>query len=153
MKKGNKMAMVACVGLVACGCQGAQTRAGEGAVLGALIGAGAGSIIGHQSGETGEGAAVGAAAGILAGGLIGSQIQKDEAPAPPRRPATPQAVNSQQLSLQQVAELARAGVHEDVIIDRLRLTNSVYSLGASDVEYLQQQGVSSKVIAHMQGQL
>ena len=40
-------------------------------IVGGLIGAGTGAIIGHQSGETGEGAAIGAAAGALGGYLLG----------------------------------------------------------------------------------
>lgn len=43
----------------------------EGAVVGGLIGAGAGAIIGHQSGRGLEGAAIGGAAGAGTGALIG----------------------------------------------------------------------------------
>jgi uncharacterized protein YcfJ len=39
---------------------------------GGLLGAGAGAIIGHQSGRTAEGALIGAAAGGTAGGLYGN---------------------------------------------------------------------------------
>lgn len=150
MKSTTRVIIIGALSMGLCGCQSAKTRVGEGAVLGALIGAGAGSIIGHQSGETGAGAAVGAATGILAGSLIGSQIEKKPAAVQPAQPAAQQSFNPQQMSLQQIAELARAGVHEDVIIDRMRLTNSTFSLAQSDVDYLQQQGVSAKVIAYMQ---
>lgn len=38
---------------------------------GALLGAGAGAVIGHQSGNTAEGALIGAAAGGVAGNIYG----------------------------------------------------------------------------------
>ncbi len=43
----------------------------RGAVLGGVIGAGAGAIIGHQSGRPLEGAAIGGALGAGTGGLLG----------------------------------------------------------------------------------
>ena len=52
------------------GYYGPHTRAG--AVGGGLIGAGAGTIIGHQKGRELEGAAIGAGIGVLAGALVGS---------------------------------------------------------------------------------
>ena len=72
---------VVCAGLCvsAAGCQSSPNRAGEGAVIGGLIGAGAGAIIGHQSGERDKGALIGGLAGALAGVLTGSQVQKDPA--------------------------------------------------------------------------
>lgn len=49
------------------------TTTQKGAAVGSAIGAGAGAIIGHQSGKTAEGAAIGAAVGGLGGALIGEQ--------------------------------------------------------------------------------
>ena len=49
-----------------CANAGNQTT-GQRAASGALLGAGAGAIIGNQSGEAGKGAAIGAAAGALGG--------------------------------------------------------------------------------------
>ena len=46
----------------------------DGAILGGALGAGAGAIIGHQSGKQGEGALIGAAAGALTGALVGDQV-------------------------------------------------------------------------------
>ncbi|CAN5305879.1 hypothetical protein BH23VER1_BH23VER1_33540 [soil metagenome] len=50
--------------------QNARTK--EGAVIGGLLGAAAGGIIGNQSGRGLEGAAIGALAGGTAGGLVGN---------------------------------------------------------------------------------
>ena len=64
----------------------------RGTVLGGLAGAGAGAIIGNQSGRGLEGAAIGGAVGALTGGLLGSA--RDEAyyggrPVPPPPPPQP----------------------------------------------------------------
>jgi uncharacterized protein YcfJ len=50
----------------------------RGAATGGLIGAGAGAIIGHQSGNALEGALIGGAAGAAAGGLYGNQRDKQQ---------------------------------------------------------------------------
>ena len=60
-------------GLVA-GCNTTPTQ--EGAVAGAAVGAGAGAIIGNQSGKTGEGALIGAGVGALGGALVGDQVDE-----------------------------------------------------------------------------
>ena len=51
----------------------------EGAVVGGLIGAGAGAIVGAQSGRALEGAAIGGAAGAGSGALIGGAKDDREA--------------------------------------------------------------------------
>jgi len=59
--------------IMAAGCTATQKGAG----VGSLIGAGAGAIIGHQSGHTAEGALIGGAAGAAGGALVGdSQATK-----------------------------------------------------------------------------
>jgi hypothetical protein len=47
----------------------------QGAAGGAAIGAGAGALIGNQTGRAGEGALIGAAVGGLSGALIGNQSE------------------------------------------------------------------------------
>ncbi len=133
------------------GCQSSPNRAGEGAVIGGLIGAGAGAIIGHQSGERDKGALIGGLAGALAGGLAGSQVQKQPAQQASAGQQPAAAANPSQMSLQQIIDMSKQGVHEDVIADRIRLTGSRFTLSQADVEYLQGNGVSQKVIAAMQG--
>lgn len=137
----------------ALGCQNAKTRAPEGAVIGGVLGAAAGGIIGHQSGNALAGAGIGAAAGAVTGAVIGSQINKPGQPAETAQPVTvaTQAQNPNQMTIQQVVDLAKQGVNEDVIIDKIRMSNSKFSLTADDLQYLKQQGVSQKVIDLMQG--
>ena len=50
----------------------------KGAVAGGLLGAGAGAIIGHQSGHAGEGALIGAAAGGTAGAVYGNSRDQQQ---------------------------------------------------------------------------
>lgn len=152
-----------CLGfsLMSLGCQGSKTRAGEGALLGGLLGAAAGGIIGHQSHHGGEGAAIGAAAGAVTGAVVGSQIEKE-----PQQPATTQApaavqtqepvasiavANPNQMSIQQIIELTGQGIDENVIIDKILLSNSSFNLSSDDITYLEQHGVSQNVIDAMQG--
>lgn len=133
------------------GCQSSPNRAPEGALVGGLIGAGAGTIIGNQSknrdkGRT-EGALIGGAVGALVGALTGSQMQKN--PQGQQQAAQPASPN--QMSVQQIIDLSKQGVHEDVIVDRIRMTNSKFSLTPQDIDYLKQNGVNQKVINAMQG--
>ena len=142
--------------VITLGCEGTKTHAVEGGVIGGVLGAGVGGIVGHQMHRGAEGAAIGAAAGAIGGALIGAQMEKPgqpQAAQPAGQPqaAQTQAVNPNQMSVQQVAGLAKQGVNENVIIDKIRLTNSKFSLSADDVSYLKQQGVSQKVIDAMQG--
>ena len=62
-----------------------------------------------------------------------------------------QALSPNQMSVQSIVEMSKQGVHEDVIIDRIRLTNSRFNLTQDDLNYLRQNKVSEKVIATMQG--
>ena len=135
--------------LLSAGCQNAKTKAVEGAVIGGVIGAAGGGIIGHQMGRGAEGAGIGAAVGVLSGALIGAQMEKGGQPAQTAQQA--QVNNPNHMSLQQIVDLSKQGIHEDVIIDKIRLSNSRYALTNDDINYLQQQGVSQKVISVMQG--
>jgi len=130
--------------LLSLGCEGNKSRVVEGAVIGGLLGGAAGGIIGHQSGHGGEGAGIGVAAGALTGALVGSQIEK-------KQPASSAAAAQNQLSLQQIVDMSKQGVHEDVIIDKIRLSNTKFVLSPQDIDSLKNQGVSLKVINAMQG--
>lgn len=154
MKKTILSAM--CFFLIAslCGCQtNNKTKVAEGAVIGGVIGAGAGGIIGHQMHRGGEGAGIGLALGVLSGALLGSQIpnQNQAAPVNPASAGATTAANPNQMSMQQIVDLSKQGIHESVIIDKIRLSNSRFSLTTYDVDNLKKQGVSQPVINAMQG--
>ena len=55
----------------------AQSKTTQGAVLGGLLGAGTGAIIGNQSDNAGAGTAIGAGLGALGGGLIGNAMEEN----------------------------------------------------------------------------
>jgi uncharacterized protein YcfJ len=70
-------AVAAVFALASCGTEpGPNTQ--RGAATGGLLGAGAGAIIGHQSGRALEGAAIGAAAGAGAGALYGNARDQEQ---------------------------------------------------------------------------
>lgn len=62
---------LALVPLVLSGCRSAGPRAQDGALLGSLVGAGAGYAVGKHNGHRGKGAAIGAVIGGLLGYAIG----------------------------------------------------------------------------------
>lgn len=131
------------------GCQSQKTKAVEGAVIGGIIGAGAGGIIGHQSHHGAEGAAIGAAIGALSGAAIGSQMPNQNVQGATSGNA---AVNNpNQMSQQSIIDLAKQGAADAVIIDRIRLNNSKFTLTPEEVANLKNQGVSDAVIQAMQG--
>ena len=75
MKHWMKFMCVSALGVSLTGCAhygGSTVHTRQGAVVGGVLGAGAGGIVGHQSGRGLEGAAVGGAIGSLAGALFGS---------------------------------------------------------------------------------
>jgi hypothetical protein len=149
MKKLLAVFLIAVVGLLTVGCQNTKTRAVEGGVIGGILGAGAGYGIGTATGHHGaEGAAIGAAVGALGGALIGGQMNKPNKDGQGIQGA--QAANPNQMSLQQIVDMAKQGVNESVIIDKINLTGSKFNLTQADVDYLKQQGVTQKVIDAMQ---
>jgi uncharacterized protein YcfJ len=58
---------------------GCETNAQNDALLGGAIGAGAGAIIGHQSGHATEGALIGGAVGGGTGYIVGNEQDKKQA--------------------------------------------------------------------------
>ncbi len=123
------------------GCETAGPKTTTGAVAGGLIGATAGGIIGHQSGAGLAGAGIGAAVGALSGGLIGNQLDKADQKA--------RASNPNHLSVVSIVDMAQKGVPDDVIIDDIKNSNSVYHLTSEVITYLKNNKVSDKVINYM----
>ena len=71
---------VSMIALVGCESMGtaAQSKATQGAVLGGLLGAGTGAILGNQTDHAGAGTAIGAAVGAIGGGLLGNALEDKE---------------------------------------------------------------------------
>ena len=136
----KKMSVVIVCALIfaAGGCDTLGESTKKGAGLGALGGAAAGGIIGHQSGHGWEGALIGGAAGATAGGLIGSQADKRQMEA-----------NTNYIPVFKIAEMASSGLPDDVIIGEIDRTKSVYELTSETISYLKDNKVGNKVIDHM----
>ena len=81
------------VGTVGCESMGtaAQSKTNQGAVLGGLLGAGTGAIIGNQTDHAGAGTAIGAGLGALGGGLLGHALEENDQKVQQR--TTPVATN------------------------------------------------------------
>ena len=77
---GVVLAAVGVLALAGCESMGtaAQSKTNQGAVLGGLLGAGTGAIIGNQSGHAGAGTAIGAGLGALGGGLMGHALEEQD---------------------------------------------------------------------------
>jgi hypothetical protein len=142
----------ACFGilLLLAGCQ-SPYHSDQGALFGGLLGAGTGAIVGSAVGHPGAGAAIGAGAGALSGAAIGSGMDEIEAK---NRMQIEQTLGRQiaagSVTVPDVVNMTRAGVAEDLIANHVHYHGLAAPLQANDLIYLQQQGVSPRVVAAMQ---
>ncbi len=134
--------------LIVYGCADNQTRVGEGAGIGGVLGAAAGGIIGHQTHSDATGILIGGAVGAASGAVIGAQIPKSNPPY--TQTYTQTAPSSNQVTIQQIVDWTKEGMPGEEIINRIRATHSSYALTADDISYLRKQGVSQRVIEAMQ---
>jgi hypothetical protein len=97
------------------------------------------------------GAAIGAGAGALAGSAIGAEQDAQD--------ARNRALIAQQMgrdlragavTIEDVVAMTQARVNEDLVVTQIRTHGVPYVLRSSDLIYLQQQGVSPRVIGTMQ---
>lgn len=135
---------------IAAGCY-SPYHTDRGALVGGLTGAGVGALVGNAVGNTGAGAAIGAGVGALSGAAIGSSMDEME--------ARNRAMIEQQLgrrvaagavTIDDVVAMTRGGVNDELIVNHVRAHGMARPLQASDLIMLQQQGVSTRVIAAMQ---
>lgn len=149
MKRTLVLILISSFALLSLGCQGNKTRVAEGSVLGGVLGAAAGAGIGSLSGNAGAGAGIGAVVGAASGALIGSQIEQPGQATSAE--ATKATVPASQLTMQQVIDLSKQGYGDQIIIEKIKTSNSKFVLTPSDAQYLKEQGVSPRVIDAMQG--
>ena len=153
--KMNKRILVigsAAVFLIA-GCanpDGTVNNTGTGALVGGAAGALTGAAIGGYR-HGGIDALIGAAAGAVAGGLIGNTVDREQqARLKAISPQTYARVDQgQPLSIADVKALAKAGIDENVIINEINSSRTVYHLTATDIVDLRDAGVPDKVINYM----
>jgi hypothetical protein len=84
----------------------------------------------------------------LIGGVAGNDMDKAERRAEQHAAAV--AAQNPPVPLPEVVRMAQSHISDDLIIQQIRSTNSVYNLSAQDVTYLKQQGVSDRVVMEMQ---
>ena len=81
MHTGTVLLTAVCA-LALAGCESmgtaAQSKTTQGAVLGGLLGAGTGAIVGNQSDRAGAGTAIGAGLGALSGAVVGHALEEQE---------------------------------------------------------------------------
>jgi hypothetical protein len=133
------------------GCQ-SPYRADQGALFGGLLGAGTGAIVGDAlGGKAGPGAAIGAGLGAITGAAVGSELDEIEAQ---NRAMIEQQLGRQlaagAVRLDDVVAMTQAGVNDELIINHVRAHGMAAPLQTSDLIFLQQQGVSTRVIKAMQ---
>lgn len=125
---------------------GCATNAGTGATIGGLTGAAAGGLLGARKGNAVPGALIGGALGAGAGGLFGHMQDKAE----DRHKQEIAAVTPGPMTVTDVITLTQQGQSDDVIINQIRSTNSMFMLTPQDLGTLKQYNVSDRVIQAMQ---
>jgi len=120
-----------------------------GAVVGGGVGALTGAVIGGRK-QRGEGALIGAGVGALAGGLLGRSTDiADQRQAANGAYVASQA-NAQAAALavtnNDLVEMTRAGLSEDLIISTIRSRGGRFDLSPSGLISLKQYGVSDRVV-------
>lgn len=153
MKRHTLVLSAAGMAVLLSGCvnpDGTQNNTGTGALIGAGTGAFLGAIAGGPR-NGGAGALIGAAAGALAGGLIGNSADREqEARLKAQAPQTyERAVQGTPLSLADVKALAKAGISEDVMLNQIKNSRTIFHLTAADIIDLRDAGVSDKVVNYM----
>ena len=125
---------------------GCQTKTGTGALTGGALGAGAGALIGH-----GQGALIGGAVGAVAGGLVGAALdEQDRKIMQQNSPRTVERMDrGEPITVSDVIRLSEGGVSDETIIKYIRSTKTKYTLSQTQVERMQQAGVSQRVINYM----
>jgi hypothetical protein len=117
-----------------------ETKMGEGALFGGVLGAVAGGAIGHGKHKTTEGVLIGGAIGALGGAAVGSQMKS----APAKQAA------AGKVTMKQIIYWTEQGLPSEEIISRIKKANTSFTLTADDIDYLHKQNVSQQVIEAMQ---
>ena len=126
---------------------GCESKAGTGALVGGAAGVGAGALIS----PTPQGALIGGAVGAATGAIIGASLDSDDREVMQQNsPDTVDRIDhGQQLTLDDVKEMSKNGLSDNVIIGQIQNTRSVFHLTSDQIIELKQAGVSEKVIEYM----
>ena len=134
--------------LTMCGCSG-MNNTESGLLGGTAIGAGLGTLIGLATHHP----VAGAVAGGVVGGAVGATAGADQDRRDVRTAQVQAAVDAQarnQMTLNEIVQMSQQRTPDQIIINAIVNTNSVFVLRADDITYLRQQGVSDPVVSFMQ---
>ena len=140
-----------CLVTAALSLTGCATNTGTGAMVGGASGAGVGALVGSATGHAGAGAAIGAGVGALTGGVIGNSVDEQEK----RNRALIEAQYGRSLAAgrvtkEEVISMSQNHVDDALIINHIHANGMALPLTANDIVFLQQSGVSPRVIATKQ---
>jgi len=140
---------------------GCATKAQSGAVVGGATGAAVGGLVGSAShARAGEGMLIGGAIGALSGALVGHEMDKadererygsnqpqwhDER----RTVSAYSQADTAAVTKRDVINWTARGTRDDIIIDRVERSGTVFHLTAADENQLRDEGVSECVIRSM----
>ncbi len=144
----KKIWLSALLMLSACGCS-SMNNSEKGMLGGAAVGTGIGALAGR--GHPGA-MLVGGALGTVVGGVAGANqdAREDRKNAQAIAVANAQAQAQRQMGLNEIVQLSQRGTPDDIIIQQIQTTGSIFRLTTEDITYLQEQRVSSRVISVMQ---
>jgi uncharacterized protein YcfJ len=138
--------------LLAVGFIGCQNNTENGALIGGAGGAAVGGAIGSVShSRAGEGSLLGAAVGAIGGALVGHSMDQADAidDHAAQREYDRRHSSEQWISKADVIDMTQRGVSDDVIIDRIEHSGTIFQLTAADENDLRDHDVSEAVIRVM----
>ena len=126
---------------------GCESKAGTGALVGGAAGVGVGALIS----PTPQGALIGGAVGAATGAVVGASLDSDDREVMQQNsPDTVERIDhGQQLTLDDIKEMSKNGLSDNVIIGQIQTTKSVYYLSTNEIIDLKNAGVSQRVIDYM----
>jgi uncharacterized protein YcfJ len=132
---------------------GCETKAGTGALVGGAGGAAVGGGIGSFShSRAGEGALIGGAVGAVGGAVVGNEMdkkdQRDRERAS-RRAREERYDSDRRVTKKDVIKWTKDGVKDEIIIDRIDRSGTVFRMTAADENDLRDAGVSEDVVRAM----
>ncbi|HEX3356627.1 MAG TPA: glycine zipper domain-containing protein [Tepidisphaeraceae bacterium] len=145
----GKFILISAIGVGMVGC---ANKTETGALVGAGGGAAVGGLIGSMShARAGEGALIGAGVGAIAGALVGHGMDEADKKQREQDYADYRDVSYSQpaVSKHDVIKWASRGTRDDVIIDRIERSRTIFHLSRQDEQDLRDAGVSEMVIEEM----
>ena len=131
------------------GLAGCANNTETGMLVGGAGGAAAGAAVGSASGHAGSGAVIGGAVGLIGGGLVGNSVDQADHARAGQDEYSATASPPGPITSDDVAAWSRKGTRDEVIIDRIERSGTVFHLTAADEDTLRGQGVSDDVVRAM----